>query len=709
MITLVWRTDVHLADKAPQSRTDDWASTVLGKLRQVGEIAREVKAQAVLDGGDFFHIKTPSRTTHELIQRVAAVHAEYPCPVYALRNGNHDVKFGDGSYLAEAPLGVLFQTGVFRMLDDHVFTQGDYQVRVVGVPYHGTTYDMNRLTTITKGDEDCLVVAAHLLASQAGGEMFGGEDIVRYADLLGLDPDVWCFLPGTKIIDWNGRAFPIEEVRDSMALSGREGTVSVEETHPVRLVDEDVVVLDVEGVPGDLIPGVTQEHPFWVAKGLQCRLASRASRRCHPDKPATSYPCSSCHAPPKVASEWCPAGAIEPGDYMAVPVPRCGGGVAEPGLARLLGLYLAEGHIILNRDRKPVAGVGWSFHEDETALHGDVDVLVQTHFGLQTHKHQGGTGRCTQVCAYGSEVSEFFLTHGGRGSATKRFSSWVWGLSAASRLELLVGWLDGDGHARNLGRYDRTKAEVMGATVSPQLATQMFLLALSIGLRPYYTIRPEREVTFPNGRTSEALPCHIISFYGEDAVVLAGRLGVEIPPPSKTKVAGFFADGLYWIRVRGVSRKPYKGPVYNMRTSTEEYVAGLLLTHNCFGHWHKNQGVFQQGKKHIVNIGSLTRGALNEDDVKRIPEVAILRFDPKMGISVERRPLKVQPAAEVFDLEGRTRQEARTMTVDAFVDSVKETLTKQDRPPLLDEIRSMSVPEEVKERLVLYLEAEGSS
>lgn len=318
MITLVWRTDVHLADKAPQSRTDDWASTVLDKLRQVGEIAREVGAQAVLDGGDFFHIKTPSRTTHELIQRVAMVHAEYPCPVFALRNGNHDVKFGDGAYLQEAPLGVLFQTGVFRMLDDHVFRQGDFLVRVVGVPYHGTSYDMNRLTTITKGDEDCLVVAAHLLASPAGGEMFGGEDIVRYADILGLDPDLW-----------------------------------------------------------------------------------------------------------------------------------------------------------------------------------------------------------------------------------------------------------------------------------------------------------------------------------------------------------------------------------------------------CFGHWHKNQGVFQQGNKHIVNIGSLTRGALNEDEVQRIPEVAILRFDPKRGISVEQRPLKVQPAADVFDLEGRTCLEARQMTVDAFVESVKETLTKQDRPPLLDEIRAMSVPEDVRERLILYLEAEG--
>ena len=323
MITLVWRTDVHLATQSPQSRTDDWADTVLKKLDQVGEIADEVSADAVIDGGDFFHIKTPSRTTHELIQRVAAVHARYPCPVYAVRNGNHDVKHSDGKYLHEAPLGVLFETGVFRMLDEQGVLlrdqDDDLSVRLVGVPYHGTKYDMNRLTTIVKGDEDYLLVAAHLLASQGGGEMFGGEDIVRYSDIINLDPDVY-----------------------------------------------------------------------------------------------------------------------------------------------------------------------------------------------------------------------------------------------------------------------------------------------------------------------------------------------------------------------------------------------------CFGHWHKNQGVYRHGGKHIVNIGSLTRGSLSQDDVNRIPEVAIIRFEDYQ-VTVEQRPLKVQPAAEVFDMVGRVRQEARTMTVGGFVDSVKGALEAGQDKPLLDEVREMDLPDPVRERLLLYLEASGAS
>ena len=208
VIRLVWRTDVHLSDTAPASRKDDWTDTVCGKLRQVAMVAEKLKAAAVLDGGDFFHVKSPGRNTHDLVRRVADVHRTYPCPVFG-NVGNHDVVYGDYSYLDQQPLGVLFATGVFqRCYDEHevTFTAQDVdahgiadinakplKVRVVGIPYHGTTYDMERFRSIKKGDEDFLVCMAHVLASEKGGSMFEGEDIIKYADLVGLAPDVWLF------------------------------------------------------------------------------------------------------------------------------------------------------------------------------------------------------------------------------------------------------------------------------------------------------------------------------------------------------------------------------------------------------------------------------------------------------------------------------------------------------------------------------------
>lgn len=204
-IRLIWRSDAHLADKPPRSRIDDWASAILDKLTQVGEIAREMEADAVIDGGDLFHVKSPSRNSHDLVRRVAEVHANYPCPVY-LTPGNHDLKYGSLEYLAETPLGVLYESGVVRRLyDEH---EADFvyispkstggmhntpKVRVVGIPYHGPDYEFNRFTTITKGDEDWLIVVAHCLANPDGGTLFDKEDIISYSQLANLDPDIWCF------------------------------------------------------------------------------------------------------------------------------------------------------------------------------------------------------------------------------------------------------------------------------------------------------------------------------------------------------------------------------------------------------------------------------------------------------------------------------------------------------------------------------------
>lgn len=212
MIKLVWRTDVHLSDRAPSSRKDDWATTVFGKLDQVRRVADKVGAAAIIDGGDFFHIKSPGRNSHSLVHRTAEHHSDYPCPVYCTP-GNHDSIYGDYTFLPQQPLGVLYSTGVFkRLYDEHeaIFEKDGVKVRVVGIPYHGTRYDMERFHSIQKGDEDYLVCVAHVLASKKGGSMFEGEDIIKYKDLLETAPDLYCFGHWHKdqgVVEMGGKQF----------------------------------------------------------------------------------------------------------------------------------------------------------------------------------------------------------------------------------------------------------------------------------------------------------------------------------------------------------------------------------------------------------------------------------------------------------------------------------------------------------------------
>jgi len=200
MIKLLWRTDVHMADRTPQSRKDDWTTTVLGKLTQVGALTKAYGVNAVIDGGDFFHQKSPGQTSAQTLVKVAKVHNEYPCPVYCCV-GNHDCVYGDIAYLDQQPLGVLFEAGVFqRLYDDHTVTfhdssspTGTLSVRVVGIPYHGVLYDLDRFRAVKKGDEDYLVVVAHVLASKQGGSMFEGEDILKYDFLESCEGDIFAF------------------------------------------------------------------------------------------------------------------------------------------------------------------------------------------------------------------------------------------------------------------------------------------------------------------------------------------------------------------------------------------------------------------------------------------------------------------------------------------------------------------------------------
>jgi DNA repair exonuclease SbcCD nuclease subunit len=198
MIRFVSRTDTHLSDHTPTSRTDDWTGTVFGKIRQIGRIAQKVDADAVLDNGDFFDVKAPIRNSHALVRQCADIHEEYPCPVYG-NVGNHDCTRQDIRNLPKQPLGVLFATGVFqRCYDEHEHVFDDNQglsVRVKGIPFHGNKYDLDRFRACKKHGEDYLLVMAHVLASEKGGTMFDNEDVIKYADLLDLAPDVdvWLF------------------------------------------------------------------------------------------------------------------------------------------------------------------------------------------------------------------------------------------------------------------------------------------------------------------------------------------------------------------------------------------------------------------------------------------------------------------------------------------------------------------------------------
>lgn len=195
-ISFLFRTDTHVSDRSPESWKGDYPSEIWSNLEQVAEFAKGLEVTAVLDGGDYFHVKSASRNSHSLVAKSAKIHKNYPCPVYCVE-GNHDLSSNNLETLDKQPLAVLYESKVFNHLRNRLFKDGDMRVRVVGVPY-SPFRTLDELRSIQKKPGDThLVAVVHSLASlnpPASVEDFFGEPVFRYEDLVTPDgPDVWMF------------------------------------------------------------------------------------------------------------------------------------------------------------------------------------------------------------------------------------------------------------------------------------------------------------------------------------------------------------------------------------------------------------------------------------------------------------------------------------------------------------------------------------
>ena len=254
----IYRTDTHVTDRSPASWKGDYPAEIWSNLEQIGKLAREHDAVAVLDGGDYFHVKSAGRNSHALVVKSARIHRDYSCPTFATI-GNHDVKYNNLETIDEQPLGVLFTSGVFCPLQEQVFRCGDLVVRVVGFPYSPfrTVADIKALRK--KPGDTYLIAVIHALAAEeppSTVEDFFGEPVFRYADLIDQDgPDLFCFGHWHKdqgVVVIEGRQFVNLGAVSRGALI-RENT---QRTPKVALIEATKECLRVLQLPLDVAPAV---------------------------------------------------------------------------------------------------------------------------------------------------------------------------------------------------------------------------------------------------------------------------------------------------------------------------------------------------------------------------------------------------------------------------------------------------------------------
>ena len=72
-LAFLYRTDVHASDKNPASWKGNYLAEIWSSLEEIGRIAKEHEVVAVLDGGDYFHIKVASRNSNALVIKTTKI------------------------------------------------------------------------------------------------------------------------------------------------------------------------------------------------------------------------------------------------------------------------------------------------------------------------------------------------------------------------------------------------------------------------------------------------------------------------------------------------------------------------------------------------------------------------------------------------------------------------------------------------------------
>lgn len=395
-----------------------------------------------------------------------------------------------------------------------------------------------------------------------------------------------CFPAGTKVLMADGSERPIEHVKAGEKVVTHTGKARMVEAVFARRYEGEMAKIRVKGLKQPI--SATPEHPFFVSSYMVdhkrgSQTYGRMTRR---------------------MTDWVPAGAIRPRrsdrytDYIHVPFDHEAARVREgdeidaidfipphrnfredrgrlaawgsrrstatierlrpasSALARLTGLYLAEGY-----PRVPGGGLAFCYGGHEDNLARETASLLKQEFDVDANVARRPNNTLL-VSVSSATLAILFEGLGGKGCAAKRVHPSLFMWDATLLAEVWRGFLDGDGHVRPDGR------ESTLVTVSEQLARDLFRIGLRIGVKPTMTYSDPKPIAPVKTRRRR----YDVSSFGENgSASVRPEIGNHMLLPVKT-----------------VESEPFSGLVFNMEVEEDHsYVADFAAVHNCVGFaWH---------------------------------------------------------------------------------------------------------------------------
>lgn len=260
----------------------------------------------------------------------------------------------------------------------------------------------------------------------------------------------------------------------------------------------------------------------------------------------------------------------------------------------LIGLYLAEGSSTTDDHGRPTR-IDFNLGTHECELIKKTVKTVEVVFGI-TPKivNLPSKPSVTLVRIDNSAIARFVKRLVPGNTYTKRVPITFLSASPDVRMEVLRGWIEGDGH----GRVDGNCAKILGVSVCHQLTTDMYHIANSLGLKA--------SVNF--SKTSSARKSAArLAIYGESAMSvmpsLRSLIDTELARQPWAKRSDLVDNGLS-SPVKEIDRF-HTGDdvfVYCLEVSEDHsFIANGYAVHNCVSFGGKNAMEYLQCVNIILN------------------------------------------------------------------------------------------------------------
>lgn len=389
-------------------------------------------------------------------------------------------------------------------------------------------------------------------------EEVGAGDVVSKI-LSGKSPAIsmGCFPAGTPISLADGSTKAIEEIQVGDRVLTHMGRARRVTSTFVRPYQDELVVLKLVGSRTPL--ALTPEHPVWGAGRGSVVLNKRWV-----DTPEPS---------------WLHAAHLQAGDYLTFPAVYAPltPDFATPALARLLGYYLAEGHLVRNKKGEYVC-VEFTCHRDDVLCQEITSLCEQ--LGTRNEpvfRARANTPLAVSVAVHDAGLAELCLRLCGTYAKKKCLDESLMEWDEELLLHFLGAYFNGDGCQLKGTSHDRAGYL---STSSGQLASQLILLFARVGIPVGLNyIRHKGGSGFSARDTFE----HQLRVGKQHIHLLAPYSKAEGKPPDKAYGGGRkLLNGHVWSKVNSVTRLHFSGQVFNFEVEEDEsYLAGGFSVHNC--------------------------------------------------------------------------------------------------------------------------------